>query len=162
MGTLKTIISADSHMLEPADLWFERLPAKFRDNAPRVYWDEQKQAIMFGCEGIPPTPAAALFAAGKKDEELPEAYKASMDAARPGGWDPAERLKDMALDGVCADVLYTSLGFNLFWLADAEFQEACFQVYNDWLADFVSYDPMRFVGLGLISLYNLDHAVAVL
>lgn len=162
MGTLTKIISADSHMLEPGDLWVERLPAKYRDNAPRVYWDEEKNGLYFGCDGVPPTPAAALFAAGKTDQELPDAYQASLDSARPGGWDPVERLKDMAIDGVIADVLYTSLGFNLFWLTDGPFQEACFQVYNDWLADFCSYDPQRFVGLGLISLYDVDHAVAEL
>ena len=162
MAALTTIISADSHMLEPADLWVERLPAQFRDNAPRVYYDEARQEWVFGCEGIPATPAAALFAAGKSDQELPEALKAGMGEARAGGWDPAERLKDMAIDGVAADVLYTSLAFNLFWLTDAAFQEACFRVYNDWLAEFCRYDPDRFVGLGLISLYDIDHGVAEL
>ncbi|HEX2173233.1 MAG TPA: amidohydrolase family protein, partial [Dehalococcoidia bacterium] len=54
---------------------------------------------------------------------------------------------------------YTSLAFNLFWLEDAEFQEACFTVYNDWLAEFCSYAPDRLVGLGLISCFNIDNAV---
>ena len=159
---LKTVISADSHMLEPADLWIERLPAQYRDNAPHVYFDEDKKTWLFGCEGIPPIPAAALFAAGKSDQELADHQKAGLDAARPGGWDPAERLKDMAIDGIAADVLYTSLAFNLFWITDGPFQEACFRVYNDWLAEFCSYAPDRFVGLGLISLYDVDHAVAEL
>ena len=30
------IISADSHMTEPPDLWTERLDQKYRDRAPRV------------------------------------------------------------------------------------------------------------------------------
>ena len=30
------VISADSHMTEPGDLWVERLDRKFRDDAPRV------------------------------------------------------------------------------------------------------------------------------
>ena len=162
MGTLKTIISADSHMLEPADLWVERLDQRFRDNAPRVFFDEERKTWLFGCEGLPATPAAALFAAGKSDQELADHYKVGMDQARPGGWDPVERLKDMAIDGIAADVLYTSLAFNLFWLTDAAFQEACFRVYNDWLAEFCSYAPDRFAGLGLISLYNIDQAVAEL
>ena len=42
-----------------------------------------------------------------------------MRPPRPGGWDPAERLKDMAIDGVAAEVLYTTLGFRLFGLTDA-------------------------------------------
>ena len=162
MSTLKTIISADSHMLEPADLWVERLDKRFRDNAPRVFFDEERKTWLFGCEGLPPIPAAALFAAGKSDQELADHYKVGMDQARAGGWDPAERLKDMAIDNIAAEVLYTSLAFNLFWLTDAAFQENCFRVYNDWLAEFCSYAPDRFVGLGLISLYDVDHAVAEL
>lgn len=52
---------------------------------------------------------AGTFAAGKTPEELAEFHKAGWEAARPDGWDPAERLKDMALDGVAAEVLYTTL-----------------------------------------------------
>src|SRR5690349_19728254 len=55
-----------------------------------------------------------------------------------GGYDPNERLKEMAQDGVSAEVLYPSLGLRLFCLEDAELQEACFRVYNDWLADYCS------------------------
>ncbi|GIX47293.1 MAG: amidohydrolase [Candidatus Tectimicrobiota bacterium] len=153
------IISADSHMLEPPDLWVQRLAAPYRERAPRVYWDEGKNGWFFGGPGVPPIRAAGLFGAGKTDEELADHWKKGYEAARPGGWDPAERLKDMALDGVAAEVLYTSLGFNLFWITDADFQEACFRVYNDWLAEFVSHDPTRFAGLGLISLWRVDHAV---
>src|SRR5919204_27292 len=75
-------------------------------------------------------------------------------AARPGGWDPAQRLPDMELDGVEAEVLYTPLGFRLFWLKDAGLQQACFRVYNDWLAGYCSYAPQRLKGPALISLYD--------
>ncbi|HEX2174119.1 MAG TPA: amidohydrolase family protein [Dehalococcoidia bacterium] len=162
MATLSSIISADSHMLEPADLWTTRLEGKWRDNAPRVYWDDKQDALVFGCEGIPPARVAGLFAAGVADEDMPKALKAKLEDARPGGWDPAERLKDMAVDSVEAEVLYTTLAFNLFWSTDGPFQEACFKVYNDWLAEFCSYDPTRFVGVGLISLYDLDRGIAEL
>ena len=33
--TSEIIISADSHVMEPPELWIERLPAEFRDVAPR-------------------------------------------------------------------------------------------------------------------------------
>lgn len=155
----QTIISADSHMLEPPNLWVERLDAKFRDQAPKVYWDDTSESWLFGSESVPPRKAAGLFAAGKSAEELVEHQKAGFDDARAGGWDPAERLKDMQIDGVSAEVLYTSLGFNLFWVEDAAFQADCFRVYNDWLAEFVNYDPKHFAGLGLISMWDVDNAV---
>ena len=80
----------------------------------------------------------------------------------PGGWDPVERLKDQDHDGVEGEVLYTTLGFRLFWLQDAGLQRACFRVYNDWLAEFCSHSPQRLVGLALISLYKVDEARAEL
>ena len=59
-----------------------------------------------------------------------------------------------ALDGVEADVLYTTLGFRIFWLKDPGLQADCFRVYNDWLAEFVSYDRKHMAGLPMISLYD--------
>jgi len=46
----------------------------------------------------------------------------------------------------------------MFWIKDAGFQRACFQVYNDWLAEFCSHAPKRLKGLGLISLYDPKQA----
>ena len=44
----RRVISADSHMTEPADLWVERLDRKYRDVAPRVVRSEEKRGP-FGC-----------------------------------------------------------------------------------------------------------------
>ena len=65
----------------------------------------------------------------------------------------------MDLDGVQAEVIYTTLGFRQFWLEDAAFQRACFRVYNDWLAEYCAYDPKRLIGLAMVSLYDIDEAV---
>jgi hypothetical protein len=50
------IISADSHMTEPPDLWVERIDKDFRDRAPRVVSGEQggKYGLWFVCEGLEP------------------------------------------------------------------------------------------------------------
>ena len=34
--TVYRLVSADSHVNEPPDLWQQRVPAKFKDRAPRV------------------------------------------------------------------------------------------------------------------------------
>ena len=163
--TEEKIISADSHMLEPPDLWTSRIDPKYRDRAPRIFYDERRQQWFFGSEEVPLMGVAPFFAADKTGEELRAANRSTTDVfagARPGGWDPAARLEDMAIDGVSAEALYTSFGFSLFQVEDAGLQEACFRVYNDWLAEFCSYDPQRFAGLALISCYDLDRAVAEL
>src|SRR5215468_6740127 len=150
------LISSDSHVSEPPDLWAERLDTKYRDRAPRVVLNpEGQEGAYFVYEGYPPHNLAIGLGAGRTPEELAAFLKTGTYAdARPGGWDPAQRLPDMELDGVEAEVLYTTLGFRLFWLKDAGLQRACFRVYNDWLAAYCSYAPKRMVGLPMISLYD--------
>lgn len=79
--------------------------------------------------------------------------------AHSGGWDPAERIKEMSQDGVSAEILYPTLGLPLFSLEDAALQEACFRLYNDWLADYCSVAPDRLLGVALIAAWSIDHAV---
>src|SRR5215212_1040621 len=69
---------------------------------------------------------------------------------KAGGYDPNERLKEMAQDGVSAEVLYPSLGLRLYAMEDAELQEACFRVYNDWLLEYCSVALDRLLGVSLI------------
>ena len=148
------IVSADSHMTEPGNLWVERLDVKYRDSAPRVVKNEKDRgpAYLFVGPQMHPLAVAGLFSAGKKGEALREHMKHGYEAARPGGWDPVERLKDQDLDGVAAEVLYSSMGIALFGMKEVELQLACIKVYNDWLAEFCKHDPQRLVGIGLYSL----------
>jgi predicted TIM-barrel fold metal-dependent hydrolase len=78
---------------------------------------------------------------------------------RAGGWDPLERLRDQAYDGISAEVLYPSLGYAAYGVDDPALEEACIRVYNDWLIDFCAVAPDRFWGLALISLWNIDNAI---
>ncbi|MEK7333886.1 MAG: amidohydrolase family protein [Candidatus Binatota bacterium] len=119
------IISADSHVMEPPDLWKKQVPEKYREQAP-------------------------LFPPHKVGEGF---------QAHAGGWDPNERLKEMEVDGLRAEVLYPTLGLDLFGLDDAALQEACFRVYNDWIIEYCRAAPKRLIGIPAISVYNVDHAV---
>lgn len=83
---------------------------------------------------------------------------------RTGGWDPQERLKDLALDGTAAEVLYPTLGSNAWsrFLDDHELEQAHIRVYNDWVAEFCSVAPHRFWGQAMISIWDIDQAVGEL
>jgi predicted TIM-barrel fold metal-dependent hydrolase len=153
------IISADSHVVEPVRLWVDRLDRAYRDRAPRVHWDGERRGWFFSCDELQPALINSLYATDRSPKEFAGAAETVIEAARPGGSDPAARLKDMAQDGVAAEVLYPSLAMSLFWLSDAAFQRACFRAYNDWLAEYTAYAPDRLVGLGLISLWDTDEAV---
>lgn len=144
------VISADSHAMEPADLWTSRLDAKLRDKAPRVV--STSKGHLFSAPGVRPFPVAGGFGIGKSGDDLKQHLKKGYEAARPSGWDPAERLKDQDVDGVSAEVIYTTLGMSLFGLDDAELQQACFRAYNDWVNEFSSYNRKRLYPIALISL----------
>src|SRR5687767_1780159 len=145
------VVSADSHVMEPADLWSARLDKKFRDRSPHVAQNPKKPGYIFVAEGIDPFPVAGGFGAGRSGEELKDHLSKGYEAARPSGWDPIERIKDQEIDGVEAEVLYTTLGMPLFGLQDPDLQRACFRVYNDWVAEYCSYNPKRLYGIGLVS-----------
>lgn len=121
----EAIVSADSHVMEPHDLWVERLPSKWAEAAPR-------------------------FPAPRTGEGFQH---------HPGGSDPSERVKEMSVDGVSGEVLYPTLGLRLFGMDDAALQEACFQVYNDWLIEYCRVSPDRLLGVACISGYDVGNAV---
>jgi predicted TIM-barrel fold metal-dependent hydrolase len=157
------IFSADSHFVEPATMWAERMDAKFRDRAPHtVQGYKGKEGEFFVCENVNPIAVAGFFGSGKTAEELPEHIKRGFEAAPKSVWDPAERLKEQDADGVSGEVLYPSMGMLLFGLDDAELRGACFRAFNDWAAEYCSYSPTRLVGLGVISLEDIPSAIAEL
>jgi predicted TIM-barrel fold metal-dependent hydrolase len=154
------LISADSHVIEVPDLWEKGMPQSLKDRAPRVYFDENKNAWIFGSSDVLPQAVGGLFMAGQKPENINEFRKAGFSVARQGGWDPIARLKDMEVDGVAAEVLYPSLGLGLFCVDDAPFQETLFRVYNDWVIDYCRKVPDRLFGVALISVFDIDNAIA--
>ncbi len=77
----------------------------------------------------------------------------------PGGSNPKERIKEMATDGVSAEVLYPTYALGLFAMEDAALQEAYFRAYNDWLIEYCQVSFDRLIGIPMISTYNIEHAV---
>jgi predicted TIM-barrel fold metal-dependent hydrolase len=111
------------------------------------------------CENIQPVQVAGFFGSGKSAEELPEHVKKGFEVAPKSVWDPAERLTEQDRDGVSAEALYTSMGMLLFGLDDAELRAASFTAFNDWAAEYCSYDPQRLIGLGTVTLEDIPVAV---
>ena len=154
------LISGDSHTMEPGDLWVQRLDKKFRDLAPRVVENENEPGCAFIAPGLGRQQISGAWALGKSGKDLAEHLAtSSLKDARPGGWDPAERLKDQDIDGVEAEVLYCTLGLRIFPMEFPELQQACFRTYNDWLVDYCSFDKRRLLGIALISLWDVQRGV---
>jgi predicted TIM-barrel fold metal-dependent hydrolase len=150
------LISADSHVNEPQDLWSRRVAAAFRDRAPRI---ERRDGMgdWFVADGILPFPVALGMAAPKAVEE--RTMLGTYDEGPAGGWDPDARIADQDADGVEAEVIYPTHGLLLFGLQDGAYQHACFAAYNEWLAEFTRAHPERLAGIGLISVEDVPAAV---
>jgi len=158
------LISADSHILEPPDLFTTRLPAHLQARAPKlVPWNGGSAWQVEGCEPVPLPPTAktgSAYRPGNRTDGKPISY----DEVLPALTDPAERIKAQGADSVDAEILYPSPGLwdAIKQLADAELKLACVRVYNDWIAKFCSYDPRRLIGLAKIPTTSVADACAEL
>ena len=145
-------VSADGHVVEPADLWTTRIDKRFRDRAPRVesrtngdyYLIDGFEPIPVGLEGV----AIDDKIAGKIKSA--EGYRHA--ATRPGAWDPRARLADQDLDHVRAEVLYPGLGLFISSAPDPAYVRACQQAYNGWLSEFCMAAATRLLGAALLPM----------
>jgi len=154
------MISADSHVVEPPDLWTERIDKRFRDRAPRVVSNAgEMPGDSFVCEELPPISVSSVAVAGVDESEYKERMFAGYAGVPRGAWDPHARLADQDRDGVAAEVLYTSVGMAMYGLRDGELRAAIFRAYNDWMAEFCSAAPQRYAGIALIPMDEVGDGV---
>ena len=154
------LISADSHVVEPANLWTTRIDKRFRARAPHI--EKEMKGVkgdFFVCEDLVPFDVSGFALAGVAPAELEEQMSRGYSGMRPSAWDPVERLKDQDVDGVAGEVIYTSLGMVLYSIEDGELRAASFRAYNDWLAEFCAHDPNRLAGVALIPMDDIQEAV---
>ncbi|RYG97998.1 MAG: hypothetical protein EON57_13065, partial [Alphaproteobacteria bacterium] len=105
-----SVVSADSHFLEPANLWTERLDKRFRDRGPQCYTADNGLVMLTG-EDMAPQSITGWCAAGRGSvEERAVLDKMGWDAAPEECWAPDKRLKGQDRDGMLAEILYTSFG----------------------------------------------------
>ena len=156
------IISSDSHVFEPPDLWTTRIDAAFRKRAPRI---ERRDGVdLLVVESDQPVAGIGLISNAGARFEAPEtiADHARFEDVHRGGWDPEQHLADMRLDGVAGEVLYPSQGLFYFKVADPALMSAIFRAYNDWLAEFCRVDPDRLKGIAMINLDEVADGIAEL
>jgi predicted TIM-barrel fold metal-dependent hydrolase len=150
------LISVDDHVLEPGHLWQERVPARYRDQAPRLVRDAEGEAWIYDGKRMV-TPGLGAVA-GKSREEFsfePITY----DEMRPGCYDSVARLEDMDRAGVLASLCFPSFprfcGQVFYEAADRDLALVCVQAYNDWMIEeWCGRAPGRYIPLTLIPLWD--------
>jgi predicted TIM-barrel fold metal-dependent hydrolase len=157
----RPLISADSHVVEPPDLWTARLPARFRERAPRQLRLPDGDAWQI--EGVPaPFPFGLTQCGGLP----PEQYRLWIrwEEVRPEAVDPAARLAAMDASGVEAELLFPSPRIQnaIAALEDRAFEAALVAAYNDWLSEWCAKDPRRLLGVRMLPAGGIGPAVAEL
>jgi predicted TIM-barrel fold metal-dependent hydrolase len=152
------VIDTDTHVIEPYDLWTSRLSvAKWGDLVPHVKWDDQWQedAWYFGDTRVGPGASAAQ--AGW--HQYPPEHPPTLDVVDRATWDADARLQRMDEYGIWAQVLYPNVaGFGagkVLTIGDGELMLACVQAYNDFLAEYASTNPRRFIPIMALPMWDL-------
>ncbi len=146
------LVSSDSHVVEPPDLWERFIAVAYRDRAPRVvreggfdrwYADD---GVSFGIVGSD-TQAGRRF-------EAPESIRIEgvYEEVRRGGYDPHAHVADMELDWVSGAVVYPSVGLETWLIPSTDLLSAVFRAYNDWLAEFCAPYPDRIKGMAMVNV----------
>jgi uncharacterized protein len=159
------IISADSHTVEPPDLWEKWLERKFLDTAPKLVDDgDGGDAWLYG-GAAKPEPLGLVTCVGTHPEELKWTGKKYGTNIHPSCYDGAERLKIMDVDGVDAEMLYPPQRAMLTFMRnkDRDAHLAGIRAYNRWLKDgFCAPDPARLVGIAQMPNVGIETTVAEL
>jgi uncharacterized protein len=152
------MVSADSHVVEPPNLWVERVDQRYRDRAPRIVSEPDSDYLV--CEGglTYKHPIGLTVCTEAPDDEV--SMIGRFANVRKGAWDPSARITDMDRDGVEAEILYTSFGLSMFSIPDPDFQLACFRAFNDWLAEYSDGAKGRLFGVAMIPTDPIETATA--
>ncbi|WP_067662399.1 amidohydrolase family protein [Nocardia miyunensis] len=157
------IISVDDHVIEHPRVWLDRLPAKYHEVAPRnlklpdgndTWLYEGKQSGNFALNAV----------AGKHPRDFgmdPRSY----DDMLPGCYSIEDRIKDMDVEGVWAQLCFPNFGgfagSTFFAAKDKDLAKLCISAYNDFILDeWCAYAPNRQIPLVMAPFWDIDAAVA--
>jgi predicted TIM-barrel fold metal-dependent hydrolase len=158
-GDAYRLIDADSHVNEPPDLWTSRVPSAHRDRVPRMQRFEQGDAWVM--EGVK-DPINFGLNAGATVSRFERSPWVRFEDIPRGGHDPEARLAELDADLVDAAVLYPTPRLSHLAIAtkDPELHLSMVRAYNDWLAEYASYEPSRLGGIALVPNRGIEDAVA--
>ncbi len=166
------IISADSHTLEPPDLWEEWLEKKYQDTAPKLVEDKDGGHAWIYMGAATAEPLGLVSCVGIRPEDLKwtgARYGAPTSSAQreihPGCYRGEQRLEILDEDGVDAEILYPPQRAMLTFMKqqDKEAHLAGIRAYNRWLKDgFCAPDPHRLIGIFQTPNVGIETSVAEL
>ncbi len=151
------VVSCDCHVGPPIE---DYIP--FADPADAETYETWVRDI----RGNDATRWSVVNAAGLDRSIFPDEHLERMRIAgeTPGLADPDQRIRDMDADGVAAEVVFHGgqngqpLPFNVGCPDDLRTKGI--RIYNRWLAEFLSVEPDRHIGVAQLPYWDLEATIA--
>ncbi|HEY2430620.1 MAG TPA: amidohydrolase family protein [Acidimicrobiales bacterium] len=178
MAEFPRIISVDDHVIEPPNVWQDRLPAKYADVGPRVVRAPMKQVTFIGGffkpeMGEPGSgedvdwwlyedlkrPLVRLDAAAGHPRDEIKVQGTTFDWMRPGAYQVKPRLEDMDVNHIESSLCFPTFprfcGQTFTEAKDKDLADLCVKAYNDWMVDEWCGDADgRLIPLTIIQLWD--------
>lgn len=152
------VIDADSHVMEPRDLWLTRLEPAYRDRAIRIEETDGVEQLIIGEQVVLSGTLAGLGGGHLDPADLFGGQLHYEDGCPPGSYDPRARLAMYDEQGITAGVVFPTIGILPFVNDDQDLASAYCRAYNRWQAEFASAAPDRILAMAHVNLLDLDEA----
>ena len=139
------VFSADDHISLSEDIFYERLPEGMKDRAPRVM--NVDGGWVLGVDGksiLVPEFVRVLT----QYDPVPGSHAGDVEA----------RLAALDSEGITNELAFPNSILALFGWPDREVREACFRIYNEYIADVQERSGNRIYGVGLINWWDAEGA----
>ncbi|MCH2173786.1 amidohydrolase [Myxococcota bacterium] len=165
------VFDADSHVVEPVEVWEHYLDPEYRTLGRHALWREQGRhdaylkinGTVFRDTTNPNIPRHAIYEPGMTWDDVGRLDPDTRHAAVAGASDAKARLRDMDNMGIDQSFLYPTWfaeGFHL--IEDPDVAWALARAYNDWVRDFCAVNPDRLFAAAMIPLQSIDFTIAEL
>jgi predicted TIM-barrel fold metal-dependent hydrolase len=185
MTEIPRIVSVDDHVVEPPNVWVDRLPAKYADVGPRVVRRPAKEisfvggkfTAIIGDEGDDGPiadwwlyedlvrPLVRVDSAVGVDRDDVTMRGVTYEEMRAGSYRVDDRLADMDANWTEVQAMYPTFprfcGQTFKEAKDPDLALLCVRAYNDWLIEeWCGAAPDRLVPLVIIPLWDAELAAA--
>lgn len=153
------LVSVDDHVIEHPRVWLDRMPSKYQEAAPRIErMDDGNDWWIY--EGEKAGNFALNAVAGKEYKDFgmdPRSY----DDMLPGCYRIEDRIRDMDIEGVHAQLCFPNFGgfagSTLQKSKDMDLATECVRAYNDFILDeWCAYDPERQIPLLTLPYWDVE------
>lgn len=185
MSEFPKIISVDDHVVEPPNVWSDRLPSKYHHVGPRIVRAPVKEITFVGGKFSPVMgasgdegpiadwwlyeelrrPLVRVDSAVGVDRDDVTMKGVTYEEMRPGSYSVTERLEDMDANWTEAQLCFPTFprfcGQTFTEAADKDLALLCVQAYNDWtVEEWCGPSGGRLVPLIIVPLWDAELAAA--